>query len=162
MRRLTLVRHAKSSWDYPELPDFERPLNLRGRRDAPAMAKRLAAEPLGPVRLISSPALRAITTARAFAEVLGIAETEVGLDSAIYEADCARLLDVVHNLDDADDHVLLFGHNPGFTELAAALAPQQLGELPTCAVLTLRFESPHWRDIAQAAMVELFLVPKKE
>jgi phosphohistidine phosphatase len=162
MLRLTLVRHAKSSWDYPELPDFERPLNTRGRRDAPAMAKRLASEPPGPVRLVSSPALRAITTAYAFAEVLGVPAAAVRVESGIYDADAEQLLRIVHGFDDADHHVLLFGHNPGLSELAARLAPQEIGELPTCAVLTLRFECRHWRDLGSADTVELYLVPKKE
>ncbi|MBL6751591.1 MAG: histidine phosphatase family protein [Nevskia sp.] len=162
MLRLTLVRHAKSSWDDPALGDFDRPLNGRGRRDAPLMAKRLASEPLGPVRLVSSPAVRALATAHAFAEVLGVPEKQVRVEPNVYDAEADTLLGIVHGLDDADRHVLLFGHNPGLSELAAALAPHDIGELPTCAVLTLRFESTHWRTIGQASTVERYLVPKKE
>src|SRR5579863_6516167 len=120
-RRLVLVRHAKSSWDYAELSDFERPLNARGRRDAPLMARRLAAVLKPPLRLISSPALRAITTAHAFAEALGQRHEDVRLEPRIYEATPAALLSLVQQLDDADAQVLLFGHNPGFSDLALLL-----------------------------------------
>lgn len=147
MRRLTLVRHAKSSWDYAELSDFERPLNNRGRRDAPAMARRLATELERPLRLVSSPALRAITTAHAFAEALGIPHTAIRLEPRIYEASRGTLLGLVRELDDADSHVLLFGHNPGFSELAQLLAPCPFSEMPTCAAATLGLDAAHWREV---------------
>ncbi len=162
IRRLTLVRHAKSSWDYAELSDFERPLNARGRRDAPAMAKRLAAELERPLRLVSSPALRAITTAHAFAEALGLVHTAIRVEPRIYEATRGSLFGVVQEQDDADMHVLLFGHNPGFSELAQLLAPCPFSEMPTCAVATLAFELPHWRDLQPRAGTLLrYEFPKK-
>jgi phosphohistidine phosphatase len=147
IRRLTLVRHAKSSWDYAELSDFERPLNTRGRRDAPAMARRLAGELEKPLRLVSSPALRAITTAHAFAGALGLDHTAIRIEPRIYEATRGALFAIAQELDDADTHVLLFGHNPGFTELAQLLAPCTFGEMPTCAVATLGFDLKHWREL---------------
>lgn len=147
IRRLTLVRHAKSSWDYAELSDFERPLNARGRRDAPAMARHLAAELERPLRLVSSPALRAITTAHAFADALGLANSAIRVEPRIYEATLGTLFGIVQDLDDADTHVLLFGHNPGLTELAQLLAPCSFSEMPTCAAATLGFELKHWREL---------------
>lgn len=147
MRRLSLIRHAKSSWDYAELSDFERPLNTRGRRDAPAMAKRLAAELERPLRLVSSPALRAITTAHAFAEALVLPQTAIRLEPRIYEASRGNLLQLVRELDDADSHVMLFGHNPGFTELAQLLAPCPFSEMPTCAAATFGLDAARWRDV---------------
>jgi phosphohistidine phosphatase len=162
IRRLTLIRHAKSSWDYAELSDFERPLNTRGRRDAPAVARRLAPELERPLRLVSSPALRAITTAHAFAAELGLAHTAIRIEPRIYEATRGTLFAIAQELDDADTHVLLFGHNPGFTELAQLLAPCPFSELPTCAVTTIAFEAKHWRELQpHSGTVLRYEFPKK-
>ncbi len=147
MKQLTLIRHAKSSWDYPLLGDFERPLNGRGRRDAPVMAQGLAAALKPPLRLVSSPALRALSTAQLFADALAIAHADIRIEPLIYEATPGTLLHLVNGLDDADPHVLMFGHNPGFTELAQLLADVPFAELPTCAAATLTFERALWREI---------------
>jgi phosphohistidine phosphatase len=147
MRRLTLIRHAKSSWDYAELSDFERPLNARGRRDAPAMATRLSAGLERPLRLISSPALRAITTAHAFAAALEVPNSAIRIDPRIYEATRGTLLELVRECSDADRHLLLFGHNPGLSELAHLLAPCPFTDMPTCAVVTLSFDNAQWRGL---------------
>lgn len=148
MRLLTLVRHAKSSWADAELSDFERPLNERGRRDAPRMAAHLR-ERIGiPDRLISSPALRAITTARVFAAHFGIADDAVQHDARIYEATPDTLLRIVNELEDEDQHVMLFGHNPGFSELAHRLATCPFDQMPTCAAAHLALPIEHWWEIA--------------
>ncbi|WP_293373383.1 histidine phosphatase family protein [Nevskia sp.] len=147
MKRLTLIRHAMSSQDFPLLGDFERPLNPRGRRDVPVMAQRLAATIAPPVALIASPATRAITTAQGFAEAFGLDDAAIRLEAQIYEATPGTLLHLVNRLDDADSHVLLFGHNPGFSELARLMADVPFAELPPCACVILGFEVQHWRDI---------------
>jgi phosphohistidine phosphatase len=149
MRLLTLVRHAKSSWEYPELSDFERPLNERGRRDAPLMAERLRRSPPRPDRLVSSPALRAITTAHIFADALSIPRDDIVLQPRIYEASAATLLRIVRGLDDGDRHVMLFGHNPGFSELAHLLADCTFDELPTCAVARFELDVKTWQDVGE-------------
>ena len=162
MRRLTLVRHAKSSWDYAELSDFERPLNARGRRDAPVMARRLAAELERPLWLISSPALRAITTAHAFAAALLVPNTAIRLDPRIYEATRGTLLGLLRECDDADSHVLLFGHNPGLSELAQLLAPCPFSDMATCAVATLCFDIAQWRELRHGGgVLQRYEFPKK-
>jgi phosphohistidine phosphatase len=163
MLRLTLVRHAKSSWDYAELSDFERPLNARGRRDAPVMARRLAAELQQPVRLVSSPALRAITTAHAFAEAFGIGHSAIRVEPRIYEASAGTLLTIARELDDADHQVLMFGHNPGLSELAVMLAQCPFADLPTCAVASFRFDTAHWREVRRGGgVLERYDFPKKD
>lgn len=147
MRALTLVRHAKSSWDDPALDDFDRPLNQRGLRDAPLMGQRLARSGAPPDCLVSSPALRALTTARLFAGALGIPEHAILQQPAIYEAGVPELFAVVRGLDDAYGSVALFGHNPGFTDFAHALARCSFGELPTCAVVRLELDAGSWREV---------------
>lgn len=161
MRLLSLVRHAKSSWDYEELSDFERPLNERGRRDAPLMAQR-SLRLLGcPDRLVSSPALRAITTAHAFADAFGLGREEIQLQPRIYEATPATLVQILRQLDDADRHAMLFGHNPGFSQLAGLLAPCPFDEVPTCAVVQLALEIDQWRDAGPGlGKLRHYLFPK--
>jgi phosphohistidine phosphatase len=151
MRTLTLIRHAKSSWDYPELSDFERPLNDRGRRDAPAMARRLLRLPPKPDLLLSSPALRALTTARLFAEVLRFSAEAVAVNARIYEASAEKLLGVAQRLDDAARHVMLFGHNPGISEFAHLLAHCPFDDMPTCAAARFEFEIKAWGDLSASA-----------
>ena len=147
MRLLTLIRHAKSSWDDTTLSDFDRPLNRRGENDAPAMAQRLADELEQPLKLISSPALRALTTARVFAEILGIPEAKLHQEPRIYEATAGTLLDIVNRLPDKIEHAVLFGHNPGFTDLGRLLTREPYADMPTCAVATIAFDRPQWKDI---------------
>jgi len=161
MRLLTLVRHAKSSWDYEELSDFERPLNERGRRDAPLMAQR-AHKLLGrPDHLVSSPALRAITTAHVFAETMDLSLEEIALQPRIYEATPQTLVQILRLLDDADPHVMLFGHNPGFSQLANLLAACPFDEMPTCAVVQIALDTEHWRDTAPGqGKLRHYLFPK--
>jgi phosphohistidine phosphatase len=161
MLRLTLVRHAKSSWDDPGVSDFERPLNARGRRDAPVMAVRVAALPRLPDRLVSSPALRAITTARVFAERLGVAEDDIVLERRIYDATRQVLVEVVRSLPADSRHAMLFGHNPGFSELANWLATCPFDEMPTCAVASLELQVAEWREVgAGCGRLARYLFPK--
>jgi len=161
MKQLTLIRHVKSSWDFPMLGDFERPLNPRGRRDAPVMAQRFSHTLKQPPRLVASPALRAITTAQIFAETLGQTLHDIRVEPRIYEATPGTLLHLVNTLDDRDGHVAMFGHNPGFTELAQLLAVVPFAEMPTCAVVTLAFQVDRWQDIVpDAGELVDFLYPK--
>lgn len=148
MRLLTLVRHAKSSWADPGQRDFDRPLNERGRRDIPRMAPR-ALEQIGiPDRIVSSPAVRALSTARGLLDAFGLDDKRLRLEASIYEAPFPRLLELARQLDDADTHVMLVGHNPGLTDLAQALAPCPFDDLPTCAMVQIGFQLASWRALA--------------
>ena len=148
MRTLYLTRHAKSSWDDPTTDDFHRPLNERGERDAPFMAKvfKERGEPVD--RLVSSPAVRAITTAKEFAKALGVAEKDITLDKGIYLAPAEMLLRTVNLLNDGWQRVMLFGHNPGFTELAEYISDADIGEMATCATLRIDFTVDKWSEVS--------------
>jgi phosphohistidine phosphatase len=142
---LTLVRHGKSSRDDADLPDFERPLNARGRKDCPLVARKLRRAGVRPDRLVSSPALRAITTAHAFAQVFGIPLADIELNPHIYEASALTLLHIVRSFQAEDEHVMLFGHNPGLSHLARQLATKlPFDELPTCGAVRLGFPAKAW------------------
>lgn len=147
MLRLTLIRHAKSSWSDAALSDFERPLNTRGQRDAPIMAERFKALRRQPDRLISSPALRAISTAKLFARELGFDAQDIELRPRIYDASLATLIEVARQIAPDLRHALLFGHNPGFSDLARWLATCPFEEMPTCAIAHLELQIGAWSEL---------------
>ncbi|MDR5698646.1 SixA phosphatase family protein [Agromyces aerolatus] len=149
MKTLLIVRHAKSDWGHAGLTDHDRPLNERGRRDAPRMGRRLADRGAVPQRIRSSTALRARTTAAAIAEELDVAEASVELDATMYATSVDHLFEVIEELDDAADVVMLVGHNPEFSELVARLTDEFV-ELPTCAVAEVRLPVEHWADASAA------------
>lgn len=161
MKTLFLVRHAKSSRDDPSLPDRERPLDERGLRDAPAMGKRLAERKVKPDLLVSSPAVRALTTAHLIADELGYARDDIAIDDRLYASSADDLLGVVHVLDNKLGSVMLFGHNPEFTDLAQRLSGE-ITDMPTCAVARFRFDTKAWADVGDITPSKVSLdSPKK-
>ena len=151
MKTLTLIRHAKSSWNHPGLADFDRPLNSRGERDAPRMGIRLAEAGLTPDLIVTSPAARAQATCRCLADALGYAQEHTQLKREIYEAGLHDLVDVVRALDPEANTVCMVGHNPGFSEFAHYLSGEAIGSLPTCGVVHLRWKNGAWADLAQGS-----------
>jgi len=164
MKRLTLLRHAKSSWKDLSLPDANRPLNKRGKRNAPEMGLRFAAHfPEGGYRIITSPAKRARSTARLFAEAAGYPAENIIVDERVYLADIPRLLEVVRGLDDAWDHVVLVGHNPGFTDFINSATKHFIENLPTAGVAVLQYNVDRWADLGRTpAILDELDYPKKK
>ena len=161
MKELIIVRHAKSSWKNSGLDDRERPLNKRGERDAPEMGARLATRKDRPDLIVSSPAVRALETARIIAKKLGYVCKKIVVKERLYGASAADLLDVIRNADDVVVTLMLFGHNPGLTELANHLGPRPIPNLPTCGVLHLAFKTDTWSTVGYARGDEvLFEFPK--
>jgi phosphohistidine phosphatase len=152
MKTLFLVRHAKSSRDDPTLADRDRPLNERGERDAAAMARRLADRGVRPAVLLSSPALRALSTAGLFADGLGVARREIVVDDRLYAAGAGTLLAVIQALDDGFGSAMLFGHNPETSDLVRRLTGRFV-DLPTCAVAEMAFDTSRWADVGAVAPV---------
>jgi phosphohistidine phosphatase len=153
---LTIVRHAKSSWKEASLPDFDRPLNKRGKADAPEMGRRLAARGVKPDLVVTSPARRARRTAQVVAKELGLDKDEIVQVGAIYEAGLTTLVSLVSGLDDKADHVMLVGHNPGLTELAEHLSGEMFGNIPTGGVVGLEFDTDSWSNLKRGAGQVLF------
>ena len=150
-RFLLLARHAKSSWTHSGLSDHDRPLNKRGLHDAPMMGERLAAHDLRPELIVSSSAVRALSTATEMAHQLGLAEDRVQVEPRIYGAGPNELLDIVHGLDDGARRVMLVGHNPTLLETVERLANRELGHMPTCAIAFLQVHADTWREVAWGA-----------
>jgi phosphohistidine phosphatase len=145
VKRLILVRHAKSDWSLPGQDDWDRPLNARGQRDAPVMARRLRSRRLKPDRILSSPAVRALTTASIMTRELRVAPSLLQAEERLYLSAPAELLAVVRELGGGSRHLMVVGHNPGITELANRLsAGETIDNMPTCAVFTARFELASW------------------
>jgi phosphohistidine phosphatase len=148
MKRLSLVRHAKSSWKDERLPDVDRPLSGRGKRDAPAMGERLRARRARPSLILCSHAERAKTTAKSLADALGYPREFIAVEPDIYLADAAELHRVVAALDDRYGDVMLVGHNPGLTDFVNRLLPSlDIGRLPTAGVVTIDFPVERWADL---------------
>jgi len=162
MKTLILVRHAKSSWKDRSLPDPMRPLNKRGRRDAPLMGQRLAEQATDVELMIASPAVRAMETAEAMAEELDYPWDEIVADERLYHADPEDILVVIEEQDPWVDHLMLIGHNPGMTSLVNGLTRTNLDNVPTAGVVKLTYDVERWIDIASARPLHvLFDYPKK-
>lgn len=153
MKTLYLMRHAKSSWKDPRLKDHQRPLNKRGKRAAADMGARFKARGLRPDLLLSSDARRALDTARAICRALDMPPSEIQAEPGLYLATPERILSIVHGLDDRWQRVMLFGHNPGFTDVANLFYPQPIANLPTAGMVELVFDIRHWQDIDRQRLV---------
>lgn len=147
MKILHLIRHAKSSWEDPFQDDFDRPLNERGRRDAPRMARRLKERELHPDMLISSPAERALSTALLIANGIDHA-SRVQTDNRLYHATDTGILEVIREFNNNNDEVMLFSHNPGLTDFVNRLCSEAVTDnVPTCGIVCIKVPVDRWEDI---------------
>ena len=144
MKTLTIVRHAKSSWKDTSLKDRDRPLNKRGEKDAPMMGKRIDAAGVRPSLIVSSPAVRAWTTAKAAAKALNYPAEFLQRENQLYLASLDDLLDVVVAQDNKFNNIMVVAHNPGLTDFANFLQPGLTHNLPTAGVVTVNIDQDHW------------------
>ena len=148
MRKLVLVRHAKSDWGYEGLSDIDRPLNERGYTDAYSMSALFHASFPAPDAIISSPATRAFSTAAIFARAFQYPVSSVEINANIYEAETEVLLEEISKFSDNFETIMCFGHNPGFTNLFNSLSDSFLDNLPTCGILLLEFPFNSWKNVS--------------
>lgn len=142
MKTLLIMRHAKSSWNYPELSDYDRPLNARGKRDAPRMGKHLRQEGLIPDRILTSSAKRARKTASKVAKSCGYTGKVKKLD-ALYDTVPGVYFEVLQALPDKYQCVMVFGHNPTMEQLVTYLT-EQIERMPTAAIAHIELPIQHW------------------
>ena len=154
MKTLTILRHAKSSWGDDSLVDHERPLNSRGKRDAPVMAARIAREGIRPSLILSSSAKRAWSTAKEVARELSYPAEFLQRERDLYHAGVSRLLDVLAKQDVGFNNILLVGHNPGLTDFANYLVPDLTDNIPTCGYASVNIDVDDW-NLKDARSVEL-------
>jgi phosphohistidine phosphatase len=162
MKKLCIVRHAKSSWDDPGLLDLERPLNKRGKRDAPFMGERLKKYKVKPDLIISSPAKRAMKTAKIIASKINYPVKKITTADIIYNGSSFDLLSLIRNTDEAISEVMLFGHNPEITALVNYLSEKRILNVPTCGFLCVEFNIDSWKEVSDKnGNVLFFDYPKK-
>jgi len=162
MKTLFLLRHAKSSWDDPDLKDFERPLNKRGKQDIPVMAERFRDRHAKLDSVVCSPAVRAKTTAALMAAELGFPAEDVISYPELYFAGTGMFLKAAGQFDSDCEAGMLVGHNPAITEFANALANAQIDNIPTCGLVQISLPINSWSDVelGTGTLVE-FDFPKK-
>jgi phosphohistidine phosphatase len=164
MKTLLVIRHAKSSWDDEGLSDFERPLNERGKRDAPAMAKRLKEKGVNPDLMISSPAKRALSTARRMANVLDYSKEKIKTERRLYHADSEMIISVLQEIKNKHNLVMVFSHNPGLTDFVNTLLNNKsiIDNVPTCGAVAFSIEIEDWKELKSKSGKMLFFdYPKK-
>jgi phosphohistidine phosphatase len=160
MKTLYLLRHAKSSWDNLGLDDIDRPLNERGKRDAPFMGQKLKEIGVLPALIIASPAKRAKKTAKKIAVQMGYDEAKIVLKRNIYEASLSDLLELLRK--QKVDSLMLVGHNPELTALYNFLCPIFIPNIPTAGVVGINFPIASWQEIHHHQGEQLFFeYPKR-
>jgi len=162
MKILYLVRHAKSSWKYSGLDDFERPLNKRGRKNAPLMGGVLKKRGVLPDLILSSPANRAATTGRIIAAEIDYPLEDIIYIESIYGAGERGMIGMIKEMDDEINKLMLVGHNPGMTNLANTVGNDPVSNIPTSGVYCVHLEISSWEMIRdQCGKTEFFEYPKK-
>lgn len=161
-RQLTLLRHAKSSWDQAGIKDKDRPLNDRGERDAPLMGSRLRARGARPTLILTSPAVRARRTAQIIAREIGYPVEFLQREDDLYLASPDEIVAVVARQDSSFRDVIVCGHNPGLTQLANRLTGAGLDDIPTTGVVVIGLDLKNWAalDGAQGELL-LFDYPRR-
>lgn len=162
MKRLYLIRHAKSKWSNPDLDDFDRPLNRRGKEDSPKMAARLAAAGIRPDLIVASPAKRARRTAVNMARGTGYRRGDIHFYKELYLGDFTYHLQLIEELLQQVDVLFLVGHNPTMTELGEHLTGRYFGNVPTCGIVAVEYPQPEGFVAESGAGTLLFFdYPKK-
>jgi phosphohistidine phosphatase len=164
MKRLLLIRHAKSSWANPLQSDFDRPLNERGEHDAPIMGERLKKAGLIPDLMIASTAKRAAQTAKHIAREIGYDTDKIEWREELYHCIPSVFEELIYSVDDAIDTLAIIAHNPGISEFAAQLDnTKAIHHMPTCAMAGFETDIDRWSDFTSAKKKTfLYDTPKKE
>lgn len=158
MKKIYLIRHAKSDWAYEDLPDIDRPLNERGYRDAHEMSKRLKEKKHAPDLIISSPAIRALSTALIFARTFEYPENEIKIIRRLYHASPDVFVNTIAGIEEGYDRVFLFSHNPGITEAVNILCERdRVDNMPTTGIAGIELKD--WRA-TDSAKLTFFDYPK--
>ncbi|HEX5670827.1 MAG TPA: histidine phosphatase family protein [Sulfuricurvum sp.] len=162
MKTLYLIRHAKSEWDNPLLKDFDRPLNKRGKKNAPFMGNVLAKAHIHPDLILSSPAVRAKMTAIEIAKKIGYDSDSIFYNKSLYAASCDEIQRVLKSIPSNHKTVFLIGHNPGLTEFAEYVSGHSIENIPTCGIVCVKLKEDDWSSIGEhSAQFVSFDYPKK-
>jgi phosphohistidine phosphatase len=149
MKRVYLVRHAKSSKDLPGIEDRGRPLNKRGKKEVARIGRRLKKTGVLAQMIYSSPAKRALDTAKGIAKTMGFPEKKIKVVRGIYNSSIPKLLKVIKSTSDRAQAILIFGHNPEFFNLVNYLSPEKVEGFPPCGAFGIDFKIDRWRKVAR-------------
>ncbi len=162
MKVLHIIRHGKSSWDYPGIDDLDRPLIDRGIKNAFATGNFMVSNYGMPDKIISSPAIRALHTAIIIARAVDLPYSRLVVDDRIYETDSSTIIEVVEENEDSINSVAIVGHNPILTEFCNLFLPDYLENLPTSGMVTLEFDSKNWTIVDKQPVKTHVYFPRKE
>jgi phosphohistidine phosphatase len=155
MKTLYLARHAKSFWGDQSIPDFDRPLNKRGKRDAPFMGEVLKDKKVKPDLIICSPAKRTKKTAQEIAAKINYPAKKILYEAGLYEASSNTILSVIKKIDEKYDSVMIFAHNPGLTLLCNQISNHYIDNIPTCGIVALQLDKK-WSEAGKNSFKHLF------
>jgi len=162
-RRLFIIRHGKSSWDHEGLQDIDRPLAMRGTRNAGEMAERLLKNDLIPQLILSSPANRALNTALIMSKIWGTRAENFQIHETLYDASISDIEQVIAGVPSDIKSLAIFGHNPSSTAYANMFLKQRLDNLPTAGVVIVTLESKNWGVIRRKNVKETYVdYPKRK
>lgn len=161
MKKLFLIRHAKSSWKHEGVLDMDRPLKGGGIRDAYNSAQWLNEHSDSPQLILSSPATRALHTALIFSKGLGYPIADIKIEEKLYEATRQDLTQVVQSIDDSCQAVMVFGHNPTITNFVNRCIDHRIDNVPTTGVACLKFDIDSWAQLNEKAELLFFDYPKR-
>ncbi len=153
MKTLYMVRHAKSSWKH-DVIDHQRPLKGRGRKDCKLVSSMIKDKVPPPQKIISSDAVRAVTTAKFFKDAFNIKNKNFSTNHDLYDFGGQNVMQIINDLDDKLDRVMIVGHNHAFTSIVNMLGDKYYNNVPTCGFLLLEFDEKSWRNIKSGKIVE--------
>lgn len=153
MKTLYLVRHAKSSWKH-DVDDHKRPLKERGIKDGLLVSKKVAKKIDSPQKIISSDAMRALSTAKFFKEALNVDDRNFETNHQLYDFSGQNVMRIIKAFDDKLDSVMIVGHNHAFTSIVNMLGDRHIENVPTCGFIMLQFNIEKWGDITTGTTVK--------
>ena len=158
MKKILLIRHAKSSWEH-DIEDIDRPLSTRGFSDANLLSNEFLKSDFIPDKIFSSPANRALTTCKIFMKNLNYDDSRLTITDQLYDFGGSQVANFIHHLDNRFENVMIFGHNHAFTSIANSFGSQYIDNVPTCGLVMLHFENVSWKEIKKGT-TELTLFPR--
>ena len=149
MKQLLLIRHAKSSWDDAATHDIDRPLNDRGKKDAPKMAERLLDKKIKIEGFYTSPAKRAVATCELFVKAYDKKKKNIIEVAELYEPHMQNFFNVIKKADEDFDCIALFSHNPGITAFVNQLTDVKVDDMPTCSIFAIKIDIKKWNEFEE-------------
>ncbi len=161
MKFIYLIRHAKSSWNIPNLDDFNRPLNKRGIENAKLMGKKLTELNCNPDYIISSSAIRTAETSAILSKATGYNFNKLVFTNALYETNLNEMIQIINKLPNHTKEVILISHNPTITKLSNYLTDDYIDHIPTCGIVKIELEIENWQHIIEGIGRKIFFIYPK-